>query len=320
MRCPTSEPPRIGTVPNHFVVEVRANARHVAEAAVGSLDAAWLRVCDAVRARFVEPACLAGNETQAIWDRQVGSFWEVSWTSGPWSDSGNLLARRKQWRSHSPPDEPGDKCTVMHDLQELSGHVRARQARQHDEFWRHVKRHLGELDLRDNERLCAVALVKRLFPKVAPEALGWEGRSFALAVDGLCRRRALDTTRSGGHARPGARYAAAVRQCAPRDAFPMQHPPFPGLNTKAAGGFPKLDGNYLHREFVTSARRLGFPCAPAAAGPLRPAARQRAVLRNTGPRAFAETVAAGGGVAHIGSRMESGFGLVAVGVWPDAAD
>ena len=77
------------------------------------------------------------------------------------------------------------------------------------------------------------------------------------------------------------RYAAAVRQCAPRDAFPMQHPPFPGLNTKAAGGFPKLDGNYRHREFVTSARRLGFPCAPAAAGPLRPAARQRAVLRNT---------------------------------------
>ena len=50
---------------------------------------------------------------------------------------------------------------------------------------------------------------------------------------------------------------------------------------QAAGGFPKLDGNYLHREFVTSARRLGFPCAPAAAGPLRPAARQRAVLRNT---------------------------------------
>ena len=47
----------------------------------------------------------------------------------------------------------------------LSGHVRARHARQQDEFWRRVNRHLGELDLRDNERLCAVALVKRLFPK-----------------------------------------------------------------------------------------------------------------------------------------------------------
>ena len=37
---PTAKPPRIGTVPNHFVVEVCADARHVAEAAVGSLDAA----------------------------------------------------------------------------------------------------------------------------------------------------------------------------------------------------------------------------------------------------------------------------------------
>ena len=222
---PTSEPPRIGTVPNHFVVEVRADARHLAEAAVGSLDAAWLRVCDAVWARFVEPACLAGNETQAIWDRQVGSFWEVSWTSGPWSDSGNLLARRKQWRSHSPPDEPGDQCTVMHDLQELSGHVRARQARQHDEFWRHVKRHLGELDLRDNERLCAVALVKRLFPKVAPEALGWRVEAshwpstvYVGAVPWIQRvvevtpDQARDTLRLCGNARRAMRSRCSTRR------------------------------------------------------------------------------------------------------------
>ena len=170
--------------------------------------------CAMPYARFLKPACLAGNETQAIWDRQVDSFWEVSWTSGPWSDSGNLLARRKQWRSHSPPDEPGDKCTVMHDLQELSGHDRARHARQQDEFWRRVKRHLGELDPRGQRAPVRHRAREAPVPEGRARSARLEGRSFALAVDGLCRRRTLDTTRSGGHARSGARLrcgCAAVR-------------------------------------------------------------------------------------------------------------
>ena len=37
------------------------------------------------------------------------------------------------------------------------------------------------------------------------------------------------------------------------------------------------------------------------------------------PERFAEAVATGGGVVHIGSRREWGFGLVAPGVWPDTA-
>ena len=59
----------------------------------------------------------------------------------------------------------------------LSFRVRAesRASReQQDEFWKRVRGPLGALDLEDNERLCAIALVKRLFPRVAPEALGWE--------------------------------------------------------------------------------------------------------------------------------------------------
>ena len=87
-----------------------------------------------------------------------------------------------------------------------------------------------------------------------------------------------------------------------------------------AGGFPKLDGNYLHREFVTSARRLGSLARRPL--PVRSVLPPGSVLfcEILDPEPFTETVAAGGGVAHIGSRMESGFGLVAVGVWPDAAD
>ena len=96
--------------------------------------------------------------------------------------------------------------------------------------------------------------MKRLFPKVAPEALGWKvdashwpSTVYVAAVPWI--QRVVEVTPD--QARD---YATAVRQCAPHDAFPMQHPPFPCLDAKAAGDFPKLDGNYLHREFVTSAR------------------------------------------------------------------
>ena len=249
----TGDPPRFGTVPNHFVVEVDGDARRVAEAAVESFAAAWKRVHDAVRDRFVAHACSAGNDTEAIWRRQVGAFWEVMWTAAPSGDHGRSFARRKHWRSHRPPDEPGDKCTVMHDLQELSGHVRARNRGEQDRFWTQVRTGLGALELRDNERLCAIALVKRLLPKVAPEALGWDvdasrwpSTVYVGAVPWM--RRVVSAV-----PRQAAAYADAVSQGAPADVRTMQRPPF-GFAVPAAGDFPKLDANYLHREFVISDR------------------------------------------------------------------
>ena len=250
----SGSPPRIGTVPNHFVVKLAGDARPVADAAVASLDAAWRQACDAVWARYVEHACSSGNGTDKIWRRQVGTFWDVSWTVCPWDDRRNPLARRKHWRTHRGPDEPGDKCTVMHDLQELSGYVRARHGRQQDEFWDRVAHGLGKLELRDNERLCAVALVKRLFPKVARDALGWPldaSRWPSTVYVGAVRWMQRVMKAVPDQARE---YAAAVRQSAHDDVFPMHGALFSGLNTRDAGDFPKLDGNYLHREFVTSER------------------------------------------------------------------
>ena len=170
--------PRIGTVPNHFVVEVDGgDASEVAGAAETALKAAWNGVCTAVWDRFVQHASPAGRETHRIWIRQIFRFWEVTWTAGPPEAGSALLARRKHWRSHRLPDEPGDKCMMMHDLQELSGYVRSegRESRKNsDRFWNLVRKGLGPLDLDDNERLCAIALVKRLFPRVSLEALGWK--------------------------------------------------------------------------------------------------------------------------------------------------
>ena len=274
------EAPRLGTVPNHFVVEVEGNARAVAEAGIRALDTAWMRVCRAVWERFVAPVCPHGNGTEAIWQRQVSGFWEIMWTAANTEAPSGLLTRRKHWRSHHPPDEPGDKCTVMHDLQELSGYVSAqgREARQGQErFWCQVRSRAGPLDLRDNEHLCAVAMVKRLFPKVAAEALGvpldtshWPSTVYIGAVPWI--RRAASTAPE-----PARRYAEAVRRHGPEGVLAEPHPPFAGLDDPAAGDFPKLDANYYHRDFVRSERLC--PLSDAATDTAAETARDEIVRR-----------------------------------------
>ena len=253
------EAPRIGSLPNRFAVETDGNARAVADAAVKALETAWGRVCGAVWKDFVEYAADIGNGTEAIWKRQTdaGAFWEVSWTAGADPTASGLPARRKHWRSHRPQDEHGDKCTVMHDLQELSGYVRARsgdERRGQDEFWDHIRGRLGPLDLRDNERLCAVAFTKRLFPKVARDALGWDIETahwpstvYVGALPWIRRAMAAEPEQAR-------RYADAVRGCVDH-ALAEHHPSFPGLDEPAAGDFPKLDANYFHRDFIRSKQR-----------------------------------------------------------------
>jgi CRISPR-associated protein Cmr2 len=75
-----------------------------------------------------------------------------------------LLDRRKNWRSHYPPEQKGDKCTMMGEWQELSG-VEVPGDPHQKEFWKSVRQGKG-LDLREGERLCAIAYVKRRFVHV----------------------------------------------------------------------------------------------------------------------------------------------------------
>ena len=246
--------PPMGTLPNHFVLEMDRDAPNAARAGIRALNEAWEQVCSAVWAQFVEHACPAGDGTEQIWNRQARAYWEVMWTV---SESGDgLLARRKHWRSHRLPDEPGDKCTVMHDLQELSGHVRSEsreRAEKQDRFWDSVRQRLDPLDLRDNERLCAIALVKRMFPKVAAKAPGvdvdtshWPSTVYVGAVPWI--RRVLDAAPHQAR-----QYGETIRGSA-RDVIAERRPPFQGLQVNTAGDFPKLDANYFHREFVVNER------------------------------------------------------------------
>ncbi len=262
------EAPRTGSVPNHFVVEVEAQAaRQVAAAADRALKDAWRQVCRAVWNRFVAHVASFGAGTEAIWTRQIETFWEVMWAAGNPADQGGLLARRKHWRTHRPPTEPGDKCAVMHDLQELSGYIRAESGHrrdQQDRFWSRVRERTGNLNLPENERLCAVALVKRLFPKVASEALDWNVNTSHWPSTGYLG--ALPWLRRVIASAPeqARQYAEAVRQHA-SGALTGSGSSFTGLDVPAAGDFPKLDGNYLHCEFVQNERQCPLDDATSAA-------------------------------------------------------
>ncbi|NLK53022.1 MAG: type III-B CRISPR-associated protein Cas10/Cmr2 [Syntrophomonadaceae bacterium] len=162
--------PIIGTLPNRF--QARVSIEFEPDACVAAVENAWQRIAEQVYERYVLPVEDAGCNTRSIWNRQIQGFWNIVWALGEEED---LLERRKNWRSHVPPEEPGDKCTVMGNMQEISGFIRIKQKKQQNKFWEQVRNRarVSSLDLRDNERLCAVAMVKRFFPQVAQKTIGW---------------------------------------------------------------------------------------------------------------------------------------------------
>lgn len=165
---------RFGGFPNRFTARAAEPAR-AARAAATALAEAWERVAAAVWDRFVAaPAGQHGAGTETIWKRQVEHFWEVCWVAADEHRLDAMLVARKNVRIRKVPVEPGVHCSLMGDLQELSGHF-GRGARERQEaFWASVRQPLDGLDLEENERLCAIALIKRLFPRVSREAVGAE--------------------------------------------------------------------------------------------------------------------------------------------------
>jgi len=175
---PTDTHPRIGSLPNRFKAEVPGDFK--AEAVEQAVLTAWQKLAEAVWTQFVQPIADKGRETRVIWDRQIGGFWEMAWVLGDDLSDGRdarWLDARKSWRKRWPEPEGGDHCALMGDWQELSGFVRARGKEAQDAFWDALATRVGNLELRDNERLCAIALVKRLFPRLSKQTLeqtiGW---------------------------------------------------------------------------------------------------------------------------------------------------
>ena len=127
------------------------------------------KIAGAVWQNYLSAVADYGRDTSQIWKRQVNNFWEIAWVIG---EDSALLDYRKNWRSRVLPMEPGDKCSLMGNLQELSGFIRSKERKEQDAFWSALREKVGGHELEEGERLSAVALIKRFFCLVAQEAIG----------------------------------------------------------------------------------------------------------------------------------------------------
>src|SRR5690625_1805240 len=168
--------------PNRFVAKFSDEdaAARAAAAATDALKTEWKTIANAVWEKFVAPAATFsannGTTTAEIWERQIENFWEISWAIGGESEN-DLLDRRKNWRTPPITIEGGDHCSLMGEWQELSGFIRSQERSEQEVFWTKL-RTVAEaathntLNLDPDERLCAIALIKRFFPDVAKSVIG----------------------------------------------------------------------------------------------------------------------------------------------------
>jgi CRISPR-associated protein Cmr2 len=156
--------PTIGSLPNCFEAEVPDSFDGV-KVAVAVRDE-WKRIADGV---WKHDNLGAADRDKNLWDSQINEFWEIAWVIAPATEPA-ALAMRKNWRTHYPPERAGDKCTMMGEWQELSGVPSPNRGIQ-QQFWNDVRTGFkgSKLELRDGERLCAIAYVKRRFVHAWPE-------------------------------------------------------------------------------------------------------------------------------------------------------
>lgn len=264
---PADPHPQIGSLPNRFKATVPTDFDPAAVSA--AVQKAWSRLAQAVWHGFVSKIADQGHDTETIWQRQIAGFWDIAWVldadPGDGSDA-RWLEARKNWRSRWPAPEGGDHCVLMSDWQEISGYVGARDGKQRA-FWAALAARTGALDLRDNERLCAIALVKRLFPKLPEsrlrDALGWIPGGNAKAVGNWPSTAYLAAipwlrgfTVDDAHRRVLADYSAEVEKVADAGVMGERATQLPCLQTlgRSAG----LDGNFFHANALANAGDTPF--------------------------------------------------------------
>lgn len=163
--------PQQGCIPNRFsATTAKVPQDFQPQWVIDAVQQAWTTLASVVWAHDLEEVSQIHRsqwpQIRAIWQRQVASFWEMSWVMSE-QDQPNLLDRRKNWRNQVTPDEPGHKCMMMDGWQELSGETKTNMAAV-QAFWQKV-RSSGksgiQTDLREHEQLCAMAFIKRRFAR-----------------------------------------------------------------------------------------------------------------------------------------------------------
>lgn len=159
--------PQQGSIPNRFMATTaKVSADFRPEWVAQAVQAAWGALAQAVWKGDLQH--LEGTPSEAIWNRQVKNFWEISWVLSDGRQP-SLLDRRKNWRSPVLPQEPGHKCMVMDGWQELSGISTPSMAAVNG-FWSTLARSgqpgiASDLGEAGQEHLCALAYIKRRFSR-----------------------------------------------------------------------------------------------------------------------------------------------------------
>jgi CRISPR-associated protein Cmr2 len=170
----SKNPPKHGGVPNRFKAKVSKDFEP--QVIVNAVKVAWQGLADKVfNGDFMTASPSKdwqSSVTKQLWDEQVETFWDMSWVLLD-EDNAAALDVRKNWRSYLPPKQAGVKCMVMEGWQELSGEVRPGEEVR--KFWQKVRNNPEvkgmKTDLREGEQLCAMAFIKRRFPRYFNENL-----------------------------------------------------------------------------------------------------------------------------------------------------
>ncbi len=262
--APKGEAPIIGSIPNRFEASSDINPKDISRSAADVVQRQWEKIAGAVWNEFVADLADEGKGTKKIWNRQVKNFWEISWVVGP---DVSAMNSRKNWRISSHlENEPGDHCTMMGDWQELSGFIRSnpKERIKQNAFWSRLSRprpKMGRLDIREGERLCALALIKRLFPNVSKDAIGWEvgtknwpSTPYVAAIPWL--EQAIDT--ASQEANDFARLVLDAAKDAERKGISRQI----GSFSNRTEPFLNLDGNFYFENALIDCKRTPLDGTP----------------------------------------------------------